>query len=94
MDFGGYEPAIQRWEHMLGRIAPVPTIDGQRGSRVLNPAFVEWMQGVAEGWVTGVPGLSRNAMLRILGNGVIPQQAAAALPYLLAALGDPLGEVA
>lgn len=94
VDFGGYEPAIQRWEHVLGRIAPMPTIDGQRGSRVLNPAFVEWMQGVAEGWVTGVPGLSRNAMLRILGNGVIPQQAAAALPYLLAALGDPLGEVA
>jgi DNA (cytosine-5)-methyltransferase 1 len=94
VDFGGYEPAIQRWEHLLGRLAPAPTIEGQRRSRVLNPAFVEWMQGLDEGHVTAVPGLSRNAMLRILGNGVVPQQAAAATPWLLAALDTPLGEVA
>jgi DNA (cytosine-5)-methyltransferase 1 len=90
VDFGGYEPAIRRWEHILGRLAPPPTTDGRRGSRVLNPAFVEWMQGLPEGWVTAVPGLSRNAMLRILGNGVIAQQAAAAVPWLLDALELPL----
>lgn len=87
MAFGGYEPAIRRWEHILGRLAPTPTIEGKRGARVLNPAFVEWMQGTPDGWVTDVPGLSRNAMLRILGNGVVPGQAAAALPWLLDALG-------
>jgi len=94
VDFGGYEPAIQRWDHILGRLAPAPTIDGRRGSRVLNPAFVEWMQGVPEGWATEIPDLSRNAMLRILGNGVVPQQASAAVPWLFDALGSPLDQVA
>jgi DNA (cytosine-5)-methyltransferase 1 len=42
----------------------------------LNPEFVEWMMGVAEGWVTGCPGLSRNDQLALLGNGVVPLQAA------------------
>jgi len=45
--------------------------------------FVEWMQGLPEGWVTGVPGLSRNAMLKALGNGVVPLQAELALRLLL-----------
>jgi DNA (cytosine-5)-methyltransferase 1 len=44
------------------------------------------------GHVTDVPGLSRNDMLRILGNGVVPQQAAAALRWMLSALAT--GEVA
>lgn len=94
VDFGGYEPAIQRWEHRLGRVAPAPTVDGRRAARVLNPAFVEWMQGAEPGWVTEVPGISRSAALRILGNGVVPQQISAALPWLLSALAEPVSEVA
>ncbi|WP_324610457.1 MULTISPECIES: hypothetical protein [unclassified Streptomyces] len=39
--------------------------------------------GVPEHHVTGVAGLSRSAQLRALGNGVVPQQAAAALRLLL-----------
>jgi DNA (cytosine-5)-methyltransferase 1 len=49
----------------------------------LSPRFVEFMMGVPEGWVTDVPGLSRNAQLKALGNGVVPQQAAMALRLLL-----------
>lgn len=45
--------------------------------------------GLPAGHVTAVPGLSRNAQLRILGNGVVPAQAAYALRLLL-----DLGEVA
>ncbi len=41
--------------------------------------------GVGEGHVTAVPGLSRSAQLTALGNGVVPQQAAAALKLLGAA---------
>jgi DNA (cytosine-5)-methyltransferase 1 len=41
------------------------------------------MMGLPEGWVTDVPGLSRNAQLKALGNGVVPQQAAMALRMLL-----------
>lgn len=37
--------------------------------------------GLPEGWVTGV-GIPRNAALKALGNGVVPQQAALALSLL------------
>ena len=40
------------------------------------------MMGLPDGWVTDV-GISRTAQLRALGNGVVPQQAAAALKTLL-----------
>ena len=56
---------------------------GKTGER-LSPAFVEWMMGLPEGWVAGVPGLTRNAQLKALGNGVVPQQAELALRMLLA----------
>ncbi|WP_239009006.1 hypothetical protein [Streptomyces sp. S8] len=49
----------------------------------LNPPFVEWLMGLPAGWVTAVPGLSRTAQLKALGNGVVPQQATAALRLLL-----------
>lgn len=39
--------------------------------------------GLPAGWVTGVPGLSRNQQLHALGNGVVPQQCAMALRMLL-----------
>lgn len=38
--------------------------------------------GLPAGWVTDVPGLGRNAQLRALGNGVVPQQAALALTLI------------
>jgi DNA (cytosine-5)-methyltransferase 1 len=39
--------------------------------------------GLPPGWVTDVPKISRNAQLEILGNAVVPQQAAAAIAALL-----------
>jgi len=48
----------------------------------LNPVFVEYMMGLPKGWVTDV-GLSRTQQLKILGNGVVPQQAYYALQLLL-----------
>lgn len=41
--------------------------------------------GLPAGWVTDIPGITHNDQLRMLGNGVVPQQAMAALSYLLAA---------
>lgn len=75
--WGRYAPAIHRWETVTGRPAPAPV--DERGR--LAPVFVEWMQGAA-GRVTGVPGLSRKAMLKALGNGVVSLQAAAAIDVL------------
>jgi DNA (cytosine-5)-methyltransferase 1 len=40
------------------------------------------MMGLPAGHVTAVPGLSRNAQLKALGNGVVPQQAVLALRLL------------
>lgn len=39
--------------------------------------------GLPAGHVTDVPTLTRNAQLKALGNGVVPQQAARALSLLL-----------
>jgi DNA (cytosine-5)-methyltransferase 1 len=83
--WGAYEPAIRRWERALGRAAPPPTKLGPRGGQRLSPRFVEWMMGLPDGWVTDVSGLSRSDQLRMLGNGVVPQQAEAALRALTTA---------
>lgn len=45
--------------------------------------------GWPDGWVTCVPGLTRGAMLRAIGNGVVPQQAAAAIRLLAERAGIP-----
>jgi len=74
--FGAYGPAIERWERTIGRPAPDPTDD-----RGLRPEFVSWMMGLPEGHVCDL-GLSRTAELKMLGNGVCPQQAALALELL------------
>ena len=47
------------------------------------PEFVEWMQGLPEGWLD-IDGLARTHKLRMLGNAVVPQQAAHALRLLSA----------
>jgi DNA (cytosine-5)-methyltransferase 1 len=81
--WGEYEPAIRRWEQITGRPAPPPADPGPGGRPVLNPGFSEWLMGLPQGWVCGVPGLSRTVRLRILGNGVVPRQGAAALRLLI-----------
>lgn len=86
-NWGPYRPAIERWERRLGRRAPNPTRpDGKNGANRLNPAFVEWMMGLPEGWVTAPEiGLTRAEQLKALGNGVVRQQAALATELLLEA---------
>lgn len=78
--WGSFAPAIARWEATLGRPAPRATDDQRR----LNPTLVEWMMGLPAGHVTAVPDLTRTQQLKALGNGVVPQQAAAALRMLAA----------
>jgi DNA (cytosine-5)-methyltransferase 1 len=81
-DWGAYEPAIRRWEHVLGRGAPSPTeTTGKGGAHRLSPKFVEWMMGVPAGWVTDTD-TTRAEQLKMLGNGVVPQQATYAFSLL------------
>ena len=80
--WGVYATAIARWEVLLARPVPEPTQPGRHGRPVLAPPFVEWLMGVPQGWVTDLD-LPRTAAVRVLGNGVVPQQAAAAIRALL-----------
>lgn len=41
--------------------------------------------GLPDGWVCDVPGVTRNEQMKALGNGVVPQQAAAAIQDMLVA---------
>ena len=74
--YGAYEHAIRRWETVMERIAPIPVDD-----KGVRPEFIEFMMGLSQGYVTSL-GLSRTAELKMLGNGVVPQQAALALHIL------------
>jgi DNA (cytosine-5)-methyltransferase 1 len=78
-----YEAAIRRWEAVTGRAAPYPVERGTRGQPRLAAAFSEWLMGLPSGFVTGL-GLPYGAQHRALGNGVVPQQAVAALWQLVA----------
>jgi len=49
----------------------------------LSPKFVEYMMGLPAGWVTDLD-ISRSQQLKLLGNGVVPQQAYKAIQQLMA----------
>ena len=85
IQWGAYESAIRRWERVLGRPTPPPTELSAKGKPQLSPVFVEWMMGLNEGHVTGIEGISRANQLKMLGNGVVPQQAFEALRRMMEA---------
>ena len=83
--FGPYAAAIARWEQVTGRAAPRPSTPSRRagGKPQLSARFVEWLMGLPDGHVTGPDlNLPREHQLRLLGNGVVPQQAALAVRQL------------
>lgn len=100
--WGPYAAAISRWEQILGRPAPEPTEESPKGGKRLSAVFVEWLMGLPEGWVTGIPTqlrdeasvetltewktntLTRTQQLKMLGNGVVTQQAIRALHVMRA----------
>lgn len=82
-DFGVYTAAVRRWEEIT-RPAPAPTQLSSKGKPQLAAPFSEWVMGLPEGWITSEEiGLTRNQQLRAAGNGVVPQQAEAALKLLI-----------
>lgn len=80
-NFGVYAEAIARWAVVSGRMPPPATVPNAKGEPRLGARFPEWMMGWPDGWVTDL--VSRKAALRIVGNGVVPQQSAAAFRLLL-----------
>lgn len=91
--WGDTAPAILTWAMATGHEPPPIVIDHPdrqlhprfpESRAATNPEFIEWMMGLPAGWVTEVPGLTRNQQIKALGNGVVPQAAATALQDLLA----------
>ena len=90
--WGDTAPAILTWAMLTGHAPPPIVIDHEDKAlhprfpntrAATNPEFIEWLMGLPPGWVTQVPGLTRNQQLKALGNGVVPQAAATALQDLL-----------
>ena len=67
--------------------SPMMTELGPKGKPRLSARFVEWMMCLPDGWVTDVPGLTRNEALKALGNGVAVPQAEHALRLMVGRLG-------
>ncbi|WP_461296348.1 DNA cytosine methyltransferase [Streptomyces harbinensis] len=86
--WGDRAERVHRWEVVTGRPAPRPAELDHRGRLLLSPKFGEWLMGIPNGWVTGIPGLTRTEQLHIIGNGVVPQQAHAAYSHLLTTWGN------
>jgi DNA (cytosine-5)-methyltransferase 1 len=89
-----YAAAVGRWEN-LTRPAPHPTEPSSTGAPKLNAEFAEWLMGWPAGWVSAVPSsqdalfgdpagaIGRSDQLKLCGNGVVPQQAEAAIRLLI-----------
>jgi len=72
-------PAFERWSRQIGYQWPaVPNV-----RRRLSTEFGEWFMGWPQGWVSEVPGLSATEGLKIIGNGVVPQQEELALHIMI-----------
>ncbi|MDR1214471.1 MAG: DNA (cytosine-5-)-methyltransferase [Propionibacteriaceae bacterium] len=81
--WGRYSPAIDHATHTLVRVPPAPTIVAKNGTIQANPAFGEWMMGLPEHWITGIPNMPKFAAGKMIGNGVAPPQAQLALTLIL-----------
>ncbi len=79
--WGKYAEAIAYHADALGMREPLPTVPGIRGQPVISPRFVEWMMMLPEGWVTDTE-VARTRQIAMLGNGVVPAQALAAIETL------------
>lgn len=88
-----YLPAILRWARITHAQPPVPVDLNRNGKPRIAAEFSEWMMGWPTGWVTGLitddrkawkQGMtSRTQAMKMIGNGVVPQQAVAAIESLL-----------
>ena len=85
IDWGDKEPAIRRWEAIWGP-HPFPGALGPKMGVKPSPEFVEWMMGLEPGHVSSADFLTINDKLRLLGNGVVPPQAEAAIRRILSEL--------
>ena len=73
----GTDRNVYRFSSEMDRQEVPNTLDQGK----LNVKFVEYMMGLPDGWITDLD-LARAQILKMLGNGVVPQQAKLALEIL------------
>lgn len=73
---------LRRWGTVVGREHPEPLRTGVFTGNAANPRFWEWAMGLTEGHISDVPDLTHWQKIKAAGNGVVPQQARAALRLL------------
>lgn len=84
VDFGKYQPAVDRWA-AVNSPPPAPALpDGKQGKYRLNSKFAAWMMGLQN---YGLDELGRNPAIKAVGNAVCPPQAEHAVRGLLARIG-------
>ena len=79
---GEFGARMRLWESITGHRMPEPEEDSPSGGRRLSARFGEWVMGLPPKWVTGLRAIPRTAQIRILGNGVVPQQGSLAIHSL------------
>ena len=88
----GQDERQARDEHRFSFEMDRQTIPNTLDEGKLNPAFVEYMMGLPPGWVSDIDML-RSQKLKMLGNGVVPQQAYYAIKTICDALHIPHSEI-
>ena len=88
-----YTEAIEDWESVTNEWCPVPVEMNRNGNPRIAARFSEWMMGWPKGWVTDLITtnrrlykegmISRTAAMKMIGNGVVPQQAVMAIDTLI-----------
>ena len=88
-DWGVYQQAIDAHASFVGRKPPKPYRE-KRGREkrsisdyIVRPHFFEWLMGLPEGYLTEVFPDEEAKVIKMCGNGVVPEQAVAALTLLL-----------
>ena len=81
-----------RYEHRFSRSMDRQTVPDTLDQGRLNAKFVEYMMGLPIGWVTNLD-FTRSQQLKMLGNGVVPQQAYYALQLLCDVNHSPHSEM-
>ncbi len=80
--WGPFQPAIDLWYKLVGRPPPMTAYLPTREHVIANAAIPEWMMGFPPGYIVDNTDHNR-AALHMVGNSVVPQQAAHALEWCL-----------
>lgn len=82
-EWGVYAEAVARWTITTGNLPPAPVQPNRNGNPQLTAAFPAWLMGLPNGYLTNPElGLTRTDIIKMAGNGVVPQAALVAYTHI------------